>query len=640
MSLRPNEVLIHSGNAHEFINPVVEGEKKMHGLIPRDWGRHPCGSIPGAPAATTPKIPRSEWPAVIKELTDRKALLSDVRMTAGPNGGMIPSRDQNGRGYCATEDTEILTEKGWIPYPDYNFSDLAATMNVATGMMEFQKPFASHVYEYDGEMIYCTNRRLDFGVTPDHRMLLSKWDESKRTLSDEFSFHRADNIGWYCGVPHAPSGFIGTELRRVAVEGDREYEGDDFLSLLSLVCSDGYAGGSESTRNWVSFCCFRADRQQKVRELAVRIGFRESPGKPGVWIRYDAGALSEWIRANCYVQAPHRSQNKRLPEIVRVASMRQIKLFLDFFGDQDHGEGSGGKFYSTSKRMIDDLQELHLRIGLRGTLRSREERTSTLKNGKEIHSKGCYELTISTTDRLCIDRKKHIEKDRYKGLVYCASVPNGTLITRRNGSVLISGNCWAHSTVSAAILSRAAANQPYADLSAFAIACIIKNYRDEGGWNGESMQFLRERGCPTSKTWPQQSTNRSNDNPNTWAEAAQFKDTEWEDVPDRDFDQLMTFLMMGIPAPIDLNWWSHSVAACDPVNGTSDQSRMNTRTASGKLASLQEFDAIWETSVGGGFGVRIWNSWSNNWSDNGMGVLTESKATPDGSIALRVMRAA
>ncbi len=26
-------------------------------------------------------------------------------------------------------------------------------------------------------------------------------------------------------------------------------------------------------------------------------------------------------------------------------------------------------------------------------------------------------------------------------MVYCASVPNQTLITRRNGSVLISGNC-------------------------------------------------------------------------------------------------------------------------------------------------------------------------------------------------------
>ena len=186
---------------------------------------------------------------------------------------------------------------------------------------------------------------------------------------------------------------------------------------------------------------------------------------------------------------------------------------------------------------------------------------------------------------------------------------NGQRIVSRNqGS---RGYCWAHSTVSAAIIARAKDNQPYADLSAYAIACIIKGYRDQGGWNGESMQFLRDRGCPTSEFWGQQSVSRSNDNPKTWENAAKYKDTEWEDIPDRDFDMLMTHLLLGHPCPLDLNWWSHSICACDPV----------------------EIEK-------GSYGVRIWNSWGDGWSDAGMGVLTESKARPDGSIALCVMRAA
>ena len=172
------------------------------------------------------------------------------------------------------------------------------------------------------------------------------------------------------------------------------------------------------------------------------------------------------------------------------------------------------------------------------------------------------------------------------------------------------GYCWAHSTVGAALLARAKDNQPYADLSAYAIACIIKGYRDEGGWNGESMKFLRERGCPTSEFWPQQSMNRSNDKPETWVNAALHKNTEWEDVPDRDFDMLFTYLLLGCPCPLDLNWWRHSICAADPV----------------------EVEA-------GHYGVRIWNSWGDSWSDNGMGVLTETKAIPDGAMALRVMTA-
>ena len=125
------------------------------------------------------------------------------------------------------------------------------------------------------------------------------------------------------------------------------------------------------------------------------------------------------------------------------------------------------------------------------------------------------------------------------------------------------------------------------------------------------MKFLRERGCPTSKHWPQQGTSRSYDNPATWEDAAKYKDTEWEDIPDRDFDQLFTHLLLGQPCPLDLNWWAHSICACDPVEIES-----------------------------GSFGIRIWNSWGDGWSDSGMGVLTESKARPDGAIALRVMRAA
>lgn len=229
-----------------------------------------------------------------------------------------------------------------------------------------------------------------------------------------------------------------------------------------------------------------------------------------------------------------------------------------------------------------------------------------------------------------------------KGLlsdVRMSAGPNGGMIPSRdqNGR----GYCWAHSTISAALLARAKAGLPYADLSAYAIACMIKNYRDEGGWNGESMQFLREKGCPTSKNWKQQSTSRSNDNPETWAEAALYKDTEWEDIPDRDFDTLFTYLLLGIPCPIDENWWSHSICAADPVNGTSAFNAMQCRSDSGKAMTLQEFDDVWETSVyGDAWGVRIWNSWGDSWSTNGMGVLTQSKATPDGSIALRQMRAA
>src|SRR5436190_17372715 len=104
--------------------------------------------------------------------------------------------------------------------------------------------------------------------------------------------------------------------------------------------------------------------------------------------------------------------------------------------------------------MVDDLQELHLRIGKRSSI-GKVAAKDSFYAGKVIHGHGGYQLTVGEVDRLCLDRKKHIEQDHYKGLVYCAGVPNGTLITRRNGSVLISGNCWMHSGVGGMLLVRA-----------------------------------------------------------------------------------------------------------------------------------------------------------------------------------------
>lgn len=168
------------------------------------------------------------------------------------------------------------------------------------------------------------------------------------------------------------------------------------------------------------------------------------------------------------------------------------------------------------------------------------------------------------------------------------------------------GYCWFHSGTSSNLLVRAVNNQPYADLSAYMGACIIKGYRDEGGWGSEGIEFMAQYGVATSKTWPQQSMSRSNDTPEMRAEALHYKITEWMDMEPRNKAQLITCLLLNIPVVVDFNWWSHSVCAMD-------------------LVSLNPFQ------------IRIWNSWGDSWSENGTGILEGSRAIPDGMICPRVI---
>lgn len=194
---------------------------------------------------------------------------------------------------------------------------------------------------------------------------------------------------------------------------------------------------------------------------------------------------------------------------------------------------------------------------------------------------------------------------------------NGTLMDIRNrgmnGQPMPSrdqngkGYCWAHSSTSAAMLARAVNGEPYADLSAYMVACIIKGYRDEGGWGSESLEFIAENGIPTSKFWPQQSMSRSNDTPEMRANAKLHRFTEWMDLDPKNMKaQFITCLLLNIPVVADYNWWSHSVCAC----------------------ALESINPL----VG-----WIWNSWGDSWSQNGMGKLEGSKFIPDAALAARVM---
>lgn len=182
------------------------------------------------------------------------------------------------------------------------------------------------------------------------------------------------------------------------------------------------------------------------------------------------------------------------------------------------------------------------------------------------------------------------------------------------------GYCWAHSTTHTVMLDRMMRNERYVPLSAYSVAATIKKGADQGGWCGLSAQFGREKGFASQEKWPQGDRNYSKyiNDPSVVADMAKYRIIEdWVDLTkpvylqNLSFDIVATLLLSDIPCAVDFNWWGHSVCALD----------------------LVEVEA-------GSFGIRIWNSWGDKWSDRGMGVLRGTQAIPDGAIATRVTLAA
>jgi hypothetical protein len=209
------------------------------------------------------------------------------------------------------------------------------------------------------------------------------------------------------------------------------------------------------------------------------------------------------------------------------------------------------------------------------------------------------------------------------------------------------GYCWFHSGTGALIYVRARDHQPYADLSAYSGACVIKNFRDEGGWGAQGVDFLTEKGCCISEDWPQRGTDRKYDTKQAWERALKYRLAEgWYDLEsaqyDRNltYDQVITLVLSRICVVVDFNWWSHSVLAIDAT--TAANAFKSAREESGKRMAKRKFDKVWDVDnpVTGGINLRIQNSWGDSWSDRGMGVLTGNKAVPDGAVAPRTATAA
>jgi hypothetical protein len=443
-------------------------------------------------SAAQPVIPRSEWRDV--------SFGTDIKIT-----------NQGSHG-CHDEATEVLTETGWKAWPDYNGTDCLGTMNPATGHLEFQAPLARQVYDYDGPLYYSENKSIDFALTPNHRMFVRPWNERIRTLEDGFVFREAKDLGWYCGLPHATTGFLGIDLKTVRVGSGPEMSGDDFLALIALVISDGWAGKTENTRNRVGFCCFRDDRLLMVRELAHRLGIAEASHRPGTW-SWHAPELAEWFRVNAYTRPDGGARSKCVPLVVKTVCQRQVEHFLKFFGDQRHtvyerhGVPEGRNFYSSSYRMIDDLQELLLRVGKRGTISEREPRSTKMKDGREIHAENCgteYILVERQADKLSLERKKNLVTEHYKGPVFCATVPNSLLVTRRNKSVLVSGNsCVGHGSWGGFTAAWYQGGGTRLEFSPVYVYGCINGGRDGGAIVSDSMDSLVNRGICLESTVPE-----------------------------------------------------------------------------------------------------------------------------------------
>jgi len=359
---------------------------------------------------------------------------------------------------CYSDDTEVLTKSGWKLFKNVDIeNDFFATRNIITKEFEWQKATDKVEYDYDGEFYNLKSRTVDLMVSPNHRVLYSKYWGKYEYIT------KAKDLYGYKGISiPATSIWKGVDFEQFILypkksemrdygrgrlyntkpSGGIKMSGDDFCAFMGMYIAEGCIScrnkkyDSKMTRIHIAQI-EKSKGFKQYQELLMRI-FGKEPT-----IDFRNGQRVGWIIRNKmlyeYLKQFGYSHEKFVPQFIKNASKRQLEIFLHYYmlGDGYWGDALP-TMTTVSKKLADDLQEIIQKIGNSSSISIEKPRDSIClgRKIKKENVRDSYVLRIRTSKQQNI----RIEKTQYNGKIYCVTVPNEILYVRRNGKPIWCGN--------------------------------------------------------------------------------------------------------------------------------------------------------------------------------------------------------
>ncbi len=341
---------------------------------------------------------------------------------------------------CFDTETEILTEDGWKNCDGLREGDIGLSVNLTTNQVErdiIQKVFK---YDYNGEICRVkTPKKLDFVFTPTHRVVYrQKIGGAEWKWNDKLLVESIENIGRYhISLPHFGN-WLGTSQETIQM-GEFTFKTKLWFEYFGRFLGDGYL--SERSAN-IYENTKQTERIKNLCKIIKKLGFTpkiyEVPEKHSLTISIHDAKFCDSLRA--LLNNKTHSKDRNIPKNYLNFSSSELKYLLKGMMESDGSDyKSGEKVYSTiNKSLSDSFQLLALRCGY----------NCTITNGisKGFGKKTPYYLCVLSGFRqkkssyVISKQFDHVVKERYDGKVWCASTRNTTLIIRRHGRVIVTGN--------------------------------------------------------------------------------------------------------------------------------------------------------------------------------------------------------
>lgn len=379
---------------------------------------------------------------------------------------------------CYDEETEVLTNYGWKYFKDLDGTEQFATLNMNDHTLEYQKSLKLHEYNFNGDLYHFKSQGVDLMVTPNHRMYVSKY---RYKNNNGWHIKRADATkGRFCFKKNAANNTKDIGSFKI---DKYEIPADIWLEFMGYFISEGSTyfgeylrnrrrtksyqtiGGTvrdnltgkfiknENVTNTTKHCTCTETYHEKYYTVSLSQALDENADTINNCLKqlpfncreYRKNAdVAGWKDQTIWtftskklfniLRPLGKAHEKYIPREYLKLSQRQSKILLGalMLGD---GTKKGNKFtyYTSSKQLANDIQELVLRCGYAADI-SVVDRTD-----QEPYTQLEYQIGIKRK-RTSPESNHKPTLENYTGKVYCATVPNGLLYVRRNGQATWCGN--------------------------------------------------------------------------------------------------------------------------------------------------------------------------------------------------------
>lgn len=332
------------------------------------------------------------------------------------DGGKFARMQIEGDPHCYSEDTEVLTPSGWKTFGNLSIGEKVAQYD--SGRISFVEP--SHIVwqDYSGEMVSIKSGKLDFLVTPNHRMLVEDFRTRNPKVILAENIHNK-NSNW-----------------RIPLNGYAQSTGinvsDAAIKLVVAIQADANDAGTSYRFEFV--------KERKITRLteilnSLNIAFNITSGTASVSGNKTFRVV---ISKELIPDVAKLIVGKEWTDEVYNLSAKQALVFVNEvkFWDGTILENGDYVLDTTSERSRDVVATLACLCGRKAT------------TSKYLAKKGnfgdcdIYRVYVSGKEEIrgAGLLGSRINRVKYSGKIGCVSVPSTFILVRRNGRIAVSGN--------------------------------------------------------------------------------------------------------------------------------------------------------------------------------------------------------